>query len=99
MSVRVYRVNKIVLKDSPSFNAWHHEIVMRWLEENTNFYESLNYDGCGFTELSVEDLRGLVTYLETFSGEDGVDWVLERLKDDIKFAEERGMDWVFYKLF
>ena len=63
MSVRAYLVKEIKFADGASFNLWHDEAVMDWLEGNTDFYSRLNGDGNGMTEISVEDVERMLAEL------------------------------------
>jgi len=60
MSIRAHRVEE-VKTSGESFNLWHDEKVIKWLEKKTFFFESLNADRCGFTEVEVDDLKAMLS--------------------------------------
>ncbi len=64
MSVRAYRVNKIDHEECDSFNLWHDDKLMEFLDNEYGFYERLNGDGGGIAELPIEALREALEKVE-----------------------------------
>lgn len=99
MSVRAYRVNKIEMEDTPTFNVWHHPEIVDFLNVASQFSE----DGCGYIEVSVERLQELVDAIA--SGEikpnEGETYndVLAAIRKDIAWAKEENDDYVMYSCF
>ena len=90
MSIRAHRV--IEVKTSVvSFNLYD-DNVADWLDKHTSFFNRLNCDSCGLTELSVEELKTMLSEIGGILDED----VKESVKDDIKFAESQGNEYVQY---
>lgn len=91
MSIRAHCVEEIKTKGE-SFNLWHDEQVVKWLMDNTLFFESLNEECCGLTEARVEDLKTMLSEIG-----DKIDpCVRETIERDIRFAIERGDEYVTY---
>jgi len=101
MSVRAYRINKIDFEASETFNLWHNEFVRDFFE-GEGFFENFSDSG-GIGEISVEALKELSALLaEKINKEkDKIYWqALKRSFDrDIKWAEEKGEEYVSYYCF
>ena len=91
MSIRAYRVTEIKTS-GVSFNLWHDETVIDWLCENTSFYDTLDYDGCGLTDISDEELKTMLSEIGEKLNED----LKKSIKEDIEFAESQGNGYVQY---
>ena len=92
MSVRAHRVNKIEY-GGESFNLYHDDKAIEWLESNTNFFEKLDMDCCGISDVSVEDLKKLVKAK-------GIDKeTTKAILEDIRWAEAEKNDWIQYYCF
>lgn len=85
MSVRAYRVKEIVTEESDSFNLWHNDILMDWLDKG-GWLESLD-EGCGLLDIPIEVLQEALTlpHLESYT--------IEALTRDIKSSDN---GWVRY---
>jgi len=92
MSIRAHRVIEIKTDGEDSFNLWHEDEIVVWLEKNTSFFSPLNEDSCGLTNVSVEDLK---TMLSEIGGKIDGD-VKEAIEKDIKFAEEQRDEYLKY---
>jgi len=90
MSVRAYRINKIEREKGKSFNLWHDEELVKFLDNETGFFRKLDMDCCGVTEASVEKLKRA---LEEVRLEDDV---REQIEKDIKWAEANEEEWIQY---
>lgn len=92
MSVRAHRVLEIKTVGE-SFNLWHAEALVKWLDENTSFYEPLNIDACGLTELSVEDIKKILKLAKVLEleAEDVKDF-----KEALERAKKEGDEYVQY---
>lgn len=93
MSVRAYRINKIEVEHSPSFNLWHDEKLMDLI--GNELTESLNQDSCGITEVRVDTLKSIVSLVDSKLEPD----VIESLKEDIEWADKNNTDWVRYECY
>jgi hypothetical protein len=71
-----------------SFNLWHDEKVVDWFRRKTSFFEPLNLDWCGLTEVQVDDLKAMLSEIGKEIEED----TRKAIVEDIRFADERG-DW------
>ena len=60
MSVRAYRVKKIEHEESDSFNLWHDDKLVDFLDSECNFFAGLTNEGTGLVEVPVEALRKAV---------------------------------------
>jgi hypothetical protein len=94
MSTRAHRVIKIETSGE-SFSLWHDEEIMDWLEGHTLFFDPLNEDACGLTEVSIKDLK---TMLLAIGGKIDKD-VKKAIEQDIQFAEDQGDECVQYYCF
>lgn len=96
MSVRAYRVNEIKREESPTFNLWHDTKLMDFLESETGFYNGLNQDACGMTEIEVSLLVKAVKKAKSLElDKDQV----KSLQADIKWAKENSLDYIQYYCF
>lgn len=86
MSVRAYRINKIDYENDSSFNLWHDEKLMNFLDENYGCYDTL-IEGTGIMDLQVEALEKA---LENKTELNLDKWIVKMLKKDIKWAKEKG---------
>ena len=57
MSIRARRIKVIEYEEGESFNLSHDTELMDFLQQNSDFYNGLNQDGCGVAEVSVEVLE------------------------------------------
>jgi len=64
MSVRAYRVNKIDHEEVDTFNLWHDDKLMDFLDREYGFYEGLTSDGTGLVELPIEALQEALEKVE-----------------------------------
>jgi len=98
MSIRAYRVNSIDCEKRESFNLsfWHQEKVLELLDEETRFFDNLNADGIGLTEVPVEVLEEAVAKKDELELKE---WVVENLKEDIEWGKKFGNGYVIYYCF
>ena len=90
MSVRAYRVKKIVWSDE-SFNLWHDKEIYEYLAKS-GYLSQLNEDMCGFLELPIEAVKEMLKITEN-------EFSKERLKEDIRLAKENEEDYILYDCF
>jgi hypothetical protein len=95
MSVRAYRVNEIVTEKEPSFNIWHDDAVVVFLERRGRTM-NLDEDG-GLFEVSIEDLEALCEHLKKNKKEAGkyVE-AIKKIRLDIYWAKDMGQDYIQY---
>jgi len=91
MSIRAHRVIE-VKTFGESFSLWHEDEIVNWLDEHTPFFRSLNEDSCGLTEVSVKDLKTMLSEIGGKIDED----TKKAIEKDIRFAEKRGDEYVQY---
>ena len=61
MSVRAYKVIKIEREQSPTFNLWHDEKLVEYLDATDHgVHAQLNANGAGMLEFTIEELQGAV---------------------------------------
>jgi hypothetical protein len=94
MSIRAHRVTEIKTS-GVSFNLYHDDYLIDWLEEHTSFFNPLNCDCCGLTDLSIEDLKTMLSEIGEKLDED----VRKSIEKDIEFAESQGDEYVQYYCF
>ena len=92
MSVRAHRINKVEY-NGESFNLWHDKELVDFLDTEDRLFDQLNEDGCGFAEISVETLKKALAELNLRPER------REAIEADVKWAKERGEDWILYYLF
>jgi len=91
MSIRAHRVVE-VKTSAVSFNLYHDTNVAGWLDRHTSFFNPLNCDCCGLTEVSVDDLKAMLSEI----GGEMEEGLRNSIEADIKFAEDRGDEYVQY---
>ena len=64
MSVRAYRVNKIEHEQGDTFNLWHDDKLVDFLDSECDFFAGLTNEGTGLVEVPVEALQKAVEKLE-----------------------------------
>ncbi len=64
MSVRAYRVKKIDYVTPNSFNLWHDDKLVDFLDSECDFFAGLTNEGTGLVEVPVEALQKAVEKLE-----------------------------------
>jgi len=98
MSVRAYLIKKIDYAKEDTFNLWHHDKLMKFLERYS-FYESLN-EGCGITEVSVKILKeALEQDLADENDKKEEKYIKDNIKKDIAWAKKRGEEYIQYYCF
>ena len=83
MSVRAYRITKIEYETPDSFNLWHDDELMEFLEKN-DYLSALNLDSCGILEIPIEALQEAV---DTVSMPEETK---ANLRKDIELCSEKG---------
>jgi len=63
MSVRAYRVIKIDYEKNDTFNLWHDDKLVEFLDREYSFYETLS-DGRGIVQLPIEALEEALKKVE-----------------------------------
>ena len=91
MSVRAYRVIKIECAQPNSFNLWHDDKLVNFLDREYGFFEGMN-EGGGLTEVPVEGLREALANPELELDE----YIVEALKRDIEAADQEGDEYIQY---
>ena len=91
MSVRAYRVIKIECAQPNSFNLWHDDKLVNFLDREYGFFEGMN-EGGGLTEVPVEGLREALANPELELDE----YIIEALKRDIEAADQEGDEYIQY---
>lgn len=83
MSVRAYRVNKIDHEQHSTFNLWHDDGLVEFLDRNYGLYERMS-DGTGLVELPIEALEEAIKELKLDEE------LVEALKRDIEACRDNG---------
>ncbi len=94
MSIRAHRVEEIKT-GGESFNLWHDEKIVKWLEKKTFFFESLNEDYCGLAEVEVDDLKAMLSEIGEQISQDQ----RKAIEEDIQFAKDKGNWYIRYYCF
>ena len=84
MSVRAYRVNKIEHEQDNTFNLWHDDKLMDFLDKEYGFYEGLSNDGTGLVELPIEALQEALEKVEMDKE------LKEAIQKDIETCQDNG---------
>lgn len=102
MSIRAYPIEKSYHKNyicrktilSDSFNLWHLTSQEETLLSISNFFDQLNEDSAGFTEISAEDIETIEAEAEEigYTGD-----LLDKIKSDMK--EHGDGDYIEYQCF
>ena len=64
MSVRAHRVTKIEHEQANTFNLWHDDKLVDFLDSECDFFAGLTNEGTGLVEVPVEALQKAVEKLE-----------------------------------
>ena len=89
MSVRAYRVKKIIREERPSFNLWHDDKLRDFLTDNASS-DQRNDDGGGMLEVSTDTLKEALDTLELDNEQ------RKALQADIDATENAGEEFVLY---
>ena len=84
MSVRAYRVTKIEHEEGSTFNLWHDDKLMDFLDKEYGFYEGLTNDGTGLVELQIEALQEALEKVEMDNE------LKEAIQKDIEACQDDG---------
>ena len=96
MSVRAYRIIKVERESNPTFNLWHDEKFMDFMQYNSeNDIFSMLSEGGGQIEFEVGILKKA---LKEFDFGDDTH-MKEQVKKDIDFATKVGDDYILYDCF
>jgi hypothetical protein len=79
VSIRAYRVNKIEIERSSSFNLWHDDELMDFLEKNDCF---AGFQGSGIVDIPKEILLEALDILALN------DDIRQSLKRDIELSQD-----------
>ena len=91
MSVRAYKITQMEYEDTPTFNLWRNEKLMRLLDQ----YISDNFGGGGYLEFCQEDLEeALKEAEETKESKETCDLLKQMIKD-----AKKSEGWVKYWCF
>lgn len=93
MSVRAYRINLIKRDPNPTFNLWHDEKLMDFLENQSNFYPQLGDEGAGQSSVGVDVLKQAIKKAKSLELDKET---IKQIKADIAFAESQGDTEVMY---
>lgn len=98
MSVRAHRIVKIEYAEGASFNLWHDDQLVGFLDrtESGGLWSQLNDDGGGVVNLSTETLQKAIDK----AGELELDKeTVAALQADIAAAKDQGNEYVEYDCF
>jgi len=92
MSVRAYRVIKIEHAQPNTFNLWHDDKLVEFLDKEYGFFEGLNESG-GLTQVPVEALKRALKEVPIDAD------LKEALTKDIEACCKEGEEYVQYYCF
>jgi hypothetical protein len=100
MSVRAYRVIKQKIARNESFNVWHDEEFMNWLEtqDDVSIRQTEGGSGEGTIEVSVEILEKSILPKNVLKLK-LIDDTVEAIKADIAFAKKHKDEYVLYECY
>ena len=86
MSVRAHRILKVDYAPETSFNVWHDEKLVEFLdrENDLGFYNQMNDNGGGVVSLTVEVLQKVVDQAKELELDDDT---VRVLREDIASAD------------
>ncbi len=94
MSIRAYRIIEIKVEPNyASFNLYHDEKLMEFLDNEVGFYSQLTDDGTGLTFVSLEVLERAIKRAKSLKLEPDT---VECLNKDIDAAKAQDDDYVQY---
>ena len=95
MSVRAYKIVKRAVTDEfPTFNLWHNQKIVDWIEANTDYSLSgISENGGGTLELSIEEMEALLKAKEITDEEK------KSFEEDLRWAKEHNEDHITYECF
>ena len=64
MSIRAYRVKKIDYATPDTFNLWHDDKLVDFLDSECDFFAGLTNDGTGLVEVPIEALQEALKKVE-----------------------------------
>ncbi len=91
MSIRAFKIVEIKYKKDETFNLWHDENLMDFLDRK-GIYETLT-EGSGITEIAVKDLEEAVEKNKVTNLSPKTE---KAIKKDIAWAKKRGEDYIQY---
>jgi len=97
MSIRAYRINKIELSLSESWNLWHDEKIMRYLQSN-GLLVNLNEDGAGYIIIPIFMLENMLKEALYDDDEYGAHRK-DCIRKDIEWAKEQRAEYVEYRCY
>ena len=92
MSVRAHRILKVEYAKNPSFNLWHDEKLINFIDTHNDlgFYEQMNANGGGVVCVETSVIKDAIEKaVELELDEDTV----EQLKADIEASENGSIDY------
>jgi hypothetical protein len=92
MSVRAHRIKKIDFEKQETFNLWHDEKLMDFLNEH-GIYDTLN-ECCGLTELPVSVLEEAIKEVKELDK-----YTRKAIEKDIAWAKKNKEDYIQYYCF
>lgn len=94
MSVRAYRIIEIKVEPNySSFNLYHDEKLIEFLDNEAGFYSQLTDDGTGLTCLPIEVLERAIKRAKSLKLKPDT---IECLNNDIETAKARDDDYIQY---
>lgn len=94
MSIRAYRIIEIKIEPNyASFNLYHDEKLMEFLDNWAGFYSQLADDGTGVACVSIEVLERAIKRAKSFKLEPDT---VECLNKDIEAAKAQDDDYIQY---
>lgn len=93
MSVRAHRVIKIEWAKPESFNLWHDDDLVDFLDKELGLYEILNEDNTGLVEIPTDILEKAIKEVSM------ADNTKSSLQEDIEAAKKAGDSYVTYYCF
>jgi len=98
VSVRAHRILSVEYAPETSFNLWHDEKLVEFLERNNDlgFYRQMNDDGSGVVTVSIEALQKAIDEAEELELDEAT---VRVLGEDIAAAKLANNEYVDYDCF
>lgn len=92
MSVRAHRILKVEYAEIPSFNLWHDEKLINFIDthNDSGFYSQMNANGGGVVSVEASVIKDAIEKAVELELDEAT---VEQLKADIEAAEDGSIDY------
>ena len=94
MSTRAYRIIKIERADYPSFNLWHDDKLIKFMQDNGEYNELLTEGGGGTIDISIETIEKVLNEYKELD-----EYAREAFTKDLEYANKNNDTYITYDCF